>query len=114
MMMRALVNATVLRCQRSQDQEQQSVRGGVQSKVEEAVVEHRETAGQCAGRDATPELVVSLASRETFAKQHHQKSQAQDATHDAAIGKSLQVIVVSLLQAIVPIPQVITRINHTE
>ena len=57
-MMSALVDATVQGCQRGQDHKQQSVRCGVQSKVEESVDQHREATGQCSRGHAAPELVV--------------------------------------------------------
>src|SRR5437879_6146938 len=105
--MATLIYATVLRGQRGQNQEQQSVRGGVQSKVEKAVDQHSETPSQSSRRHAPPELVVRFAPRESLAKEHYQKTQSQKAPYDASVGKRLQIIVVSLLQAIVSVPRVV-------
>ena len=84
----------------------------MQGKVKEAVDQHRETAGQCSGRHAPPKLIICLTSREPFAKEHNQKAQSQKATHDAPVGKSLQVIIMSLLQTIEPVPRVVAWIDH--
>src|SRR6266404_557803 len=112
--MRALVHATVLSGQRSQNQKQQSVRGGMQSKVEKAVDEHREATGQRSRGHTAPELVVRFATGEPFAKKKYQKSEPEDAAQDASVGKCLQIVVVCLLETIEPVPRVVACIDHSE
>ena len=68
-----MIDSTVLRGQRGQNQKQQSVRSGMQGKVEKAVDQYREAAGQRSGGHATSELVVRFATREPLAKKNYQK-----------------------------------------
>src|SRR5260370_16317003 len=102
--MRALVHATVLSGQGRQNQKQQSVRGGMQSKVEKAVDEHREAAGQRSRGHAAPELVVCFTTGEPSAKKKYQKREPEDAAEHAAVGKCLQIAVGCLLEPIEPLP----------
>src|SRR5258708_37554740 len=97
-MLRRLIYAAVLGCQRSQNQEKQRIRRRVQSEIEEAVNEDRKASGQRAGDHAAPKMIVSLTARKAPAKQNQDEPQTQPGTDDAAVRKCLQIIIVCPLQ----------------
>src|SRR5712671_956232 len=76
-MLRRLIHAAVLGCQRGQNQKQQRIRRRVQSEIEEAVNEDRKASGQRAGDDSAPKMIVSLTPRKAPAKQNQDEPQTQ-------------------------------------
>ncbi len=83
---RFLLDPTILRGQRGEDQKEQSVSGRVQSEIEKAVDQNSEAAGQRASRHATSELVFRFAAGKALAEKNQDKGQAECAADYSAIG----------------------------
>src|SRR5260370_26221453 len=109
-----LIHPAVLCGQRRQDQKQQRVCSSVQSEIEKAVYQYRETAGERTSHDTATEFVVSFATREPSPKQDQNERDTQRATDQTAVGQGLQLVVVRLLQPQVTVTRLVARINHAE
>src|SRR5258708_20363629 len=97
-----LIHPAVLCGQRRQDQKQQRVCSSVQSEIEKAVYQYRETAGERAGRDTATEFVISLTAREALAKQNQNESHTHGAADNPTIHQYLQIFHPSLLHPHIP------------
>src|SRR2546421_6192314 len=110
----AFVNAPIERRHGREYQKQQRVGGGVQSEIKRAVHQNCKASRKRSRRNAAPEFIVSGATRETSAEKNDQKTQAQQSTHDSAVGQRLQVIVMGLLKTIESVARIVPGVDNAE
>jgi len=96
------------------NQKQKSIGGGVQSEVKKTVYQDSKTSSQGGESDPAPEVIARLATRYSLTEKPNHKEEREQSTHDAGIGKDLQIIVVRLFQSIKSIARIKSRINDAK